>query len=313
MRKFLFLALICTGLATGVSANDNEDSLQAARLIDSIENSLQYKTGIISLGNGIATIKVPDGYKFLDGEQARFVVEDLWGNLKNDKAPLGMLFPDSSTATNPTYAFLVQFEEIGYVKDNDANKINYDDLLDEIRKDQVEANKQRVALQMEQMFVVGWAAKPFYDSKEKILHWAKEFRVEGEEENTLNYDVLFLGRKGILKLEAISGMSQLPNVNTSIPSVLDMISFTEGNRYADFDSKTDNVAAWTIGGLVAGKLLAKAGFFALLLKNIKLVLLGLAALGAGIWRFIRSRRKKTEEEFVYAPAQPEQDTPPSIQ
>ena len=42
---------------------------------------------------------------------------------------------------------------------------------------------------------------------------------------------------------------------------------------ADFDSKIDNVAAWTIGGLVAGKVLAKAGFFAIILKFIKPLLL----------------------------------------
>jgi uncharacterized membrane-anchored protein len=77
-----------------------------------------------------------------------------------------------------------------------------------------------------------------------------------------------------------------------------MVSFNKGNTYSDFDSKTDDIAAWTIGGLVAGKILAKVGFFALILKNIKLIGLAILALGGGIWRFIRGRRKK-EEEFVY--------------
>jgi hypothetical protein len=56
------------------------------------------------------------------------------------------------------------------------------------------------------------------------------------------------------------------------------------------------VAAWTIGGLVAGKVLAKAGFFALILKFIKPILLVLIATGGGIWRFLGGRRKEKEEE-----------------
>jgi hypothetical protein len=60
--------------------------------------------------------------------------------------------------------------------------------------------------------------------------------------------------------------------------------------------------------------LAKAGFFALVLKNIKLVILGVVAVGGFLWRFITGRRKK-EEEFQYAPSAPANqtnDTPPTV-
>jgi uncharacterized membrane-anchored protein len=76
--------------------------------------------------------------------------------------------------------------------------------------------------------------------------------------------------------------------------VLDMASFNPGYTYEEFDSNVDEVAAWTVGGLVAGKVLAKAGILALILKNIKLVFIALAAAGAGIWRFVSGRRKKEE-------------------
>jgi uncharacterized membrane-anchored protein len=93
-------------------------------------------------------------------------------------------------------------------------------------------------------------------------------------------------------------MEQLDSVNKNLNNVLSMVSFNKGNTYSDFDSKTDNIAAWTIGGLVAGKILAKVGFFALILKNIKLIGLAIVAFGGAAWRFITGRRKK-EEEFVY--------------
>jgi uncharacterized membrane-anchored protein len=72
------------------------------------------------------------------------------------------------------------------------------------------------------------------------------------------------------------------------------VDFNDGFRYDQYDSNVDEVAAWTIGGLVAGKVLAKAGILALLLKNIKLVFIALAAAGAGIWRFISGRKQQKD-------------------
>lgn len=286
--------------------NKLPDSLQAMlqqqlKMMDSVESTLHYKTGIIKLGTSNTTIDVKDGFTFLEPDEAEYVVTELWGNLKGAK-PLGLLFPPNCSATNFNgYAYLLEYEDMGYVKDKDANKIDYDDLMKEMKEGQAEANAERKRLGLETMELVGWAAKPKYDQERKLLHWAKEIKVSNSEENTLNYDIRILGRKGVLTLSAIAGMSQLDSVNNGLENVLAMVSFDQGYTYADFDSKIDNVAAWTIGGLVAGKILAKAGLFALILKNIKLVALGLVAVGGAVWRFISGRRKK-EEEFVYEPS-----------
>jgi hypothetical protein len=58
----------------------------------------------------------------------------------------------------------------------------------------------------------------------------------------------------------------------------------------------DKIAAVTIGGLVAGKLLAKAGFFVIILKFIKPILLGLVAGGSALWRWITGRKKEDDEQ-----------------
>lgn len=299
--KKIFTWLIFLAGPLQLFSQAEPDSIQVIvdelKRMDSIEKSLHYKTGKMDLGGGIATINVPAGFKFLESKEAEYVLYDLWGNLKNTK-PLGLLFPENSGATDPGgYAFVITYEEIGYVKDKDASKIDYDDLLNEIKEGTIEANKERQTMGLPSMEIVGWAANPHYDQERKLLHWAKEFKVDGNEENTLNYDIRVLGRKGVLNLQAISGISQLDSVNKNIENVLSMVSFNSGNSYADFNSKTDDIAAYTIGGLVAGKVLAKAGFFALILKNIKLVILGLIAGGGFIWRFITGRRKK-EEEFI---------------
>ena len=295
----LFLSLFITSI---VFANP-PDSLAALkeqlRKIDSIENTLHYKTGSFSLADGMATINVPKGFKFLDASEAKYVVEDLWGNLKG-QSPLGMIFPESSTATMPDYAFIIEYEPMGYVKDGDADDINYNDLLKEMKEEQAKSNQERVKMGLESMTLIGWASKPFYDKQNIVLHWAKEYKVEGSEINTLNYDVRVLGRKGVLILQAISGMAALDSVKKDIKPILSMVSFNSGNKYSDFDSKTDNVAAWTIGGLIAGKVLAKVGFFAIILKFLKFILLGLAAIGGAIVKFFKGKKK--QEENIYEPS-----------
>lgn len=315
MRKTfsLFAAILISSIASAKKPADSTknaipDSIQVLieqqlKRMDSIESTLHYKTGTITLSNSKATIHVKEGFKFLEGDEAEYVLTDLWGNLKGSK-PLGLLFPEHGGATKPDgYAYLLEYEDIGYVKDKDANKIDYDDLLKDMKAGEKKANEERARFGLETMELIGWAAKPKYDQVKKLLYWAKEFRVSNSEENTLNYDIRILGRKGVLTISAIATMAQLDSVNKNLDAVLSMVSFDKGYTYADFDSKTDNVAAWTIGGLVAGKILAKAGFFAFILKNIKLVVIGLIAFGGGIWRFVSGRRKK-REEFSYEPVSP---------
>jgi uncharacterized membrane-anchored protein len=320
MKKVLAFLTALFVFCGGAFAGNPEDSLQLMkeqiRIMDSIEGTLHYKTGKIELGNGIASINVPANFKFLDAAEAKYVIEDLWGNPKG-QAPLGALFPASSGATDPgSYAFIIQYEDIGYVKDKDADKINYDDLLKSLKEESAKDNEERLKMGGFAMNLIGWASTPFYDKEKKILHWAKEFSIPDQEDNTLNYDIRVLGRKGVLRLQAVAGMSELDSVKAHINDVLGMVSFNAGNKYSDFDSKTDKVAAWTIGGLVAGKILAKAGLWAVIAKSLKFIIAGIVLAGGAIWRFITGRRKK-EEEFVYepqpAPDNTGQQDPPAAQ
>jgi len=293
MRMTLLLCLFF--ITTKLFAKDPTDSIEflnaQLKKIDSIEQSLHYKTGKITLSNGIATINVPQNFKFLDAAEAKYIVEDIWGNLKG-QTPLGMLVPANSAASIANYAFLVEYQDLGYVKDNDADKIDYDDLLKQMKEESAENNKEREKEGIPAMNLVGWASAPYYDKTNNVLHWAKEYEVPGYDENTLNYDVRVLGRKGVLVLQAVSGIAQLDSVKQNINPLLQAVAFTGGNKYTDFDSKTDNVAAWTIGGLVAGKILAKVGFFAIILKFLKFILLGIAGLGSAIWKYIKGRKKE---------------------
>ncbi|MBK8443130.1 MAG: DUF2167 domain-containing protein [Sphingobacteriales bacterium] len=279
-----------------LNAQNNTDTAQLKMMIDSIEKSFTYQHGTVQLKDSVATVVLPEGYKYLDAEQAKKVLVDLWHNPASEDMTLGFIMPQStSVLSENTYVFNVQYDKIGYVKDDDADDINYDELLAEMQKDVETENEERVKMGYPSASLVGWAAKPFYDKDKKVLHWAKEIRFSEEEANTLNYNVRILGRKGVLVLNAIAPMEQLSAVQGDIPQVVQMLEFNEGFRYSDFDSKVDDVAAWTIGGLVAGKLLAKAGFFAILLKFWKVIAIFVVGIGTKIWRTIQNKKSSTPE------------------
>ena len=84
------------------------------------------------------------------------------------------------------------------------------------------------------------------------MYWAKDLKVDGSDEDTLNYNIRILGRRGVLILNAVAGMSQLAQIEQASPEILKLVEFSEGHRYADFNPKTDKVAAYGLAALVAG-------------------------------------------------------------
>lgn len=265
---------------------------------DSVEKAMKYQTGNIALKGGNASLNVPAGFKFLDAEQSQFVLHKVWSNPERTDV-LGMIFPENSTPfTDSSYVFIVSFDDMGFVKDDDAKDINYDDMLKDIQKDEVEENKQRAKEGYPAIHMTGWAQKPFYDDKRKVLHWAKDLKFSDNEDHTLNYDVRVLGRKGVLSLNAVASVNELPLVKKDIDKVLAMASFTDGNKYADFNSNTDKIAVYTIGGLVAGKVLAKVGFWALIAKFGKVIVAGVLAAFYAVRKWLTGRGKPEENMAV---------------
>jgi len=281
--KKIFTVLFCISTILSFSQENEEILSEEAQItylkrLDSINESFNYDYGKISLENGLAEIDIPENYKFLNAEQSKYVLTDLWGNPPSEV--LGLLFPKNINPIddNFTYAVEVTYSSDGYIDDEDAKDLDYDNLLEEMQDDTSAANPERKELGYPEMELIGWASKPFYDADEKKLHWAKELSFEGEEINTLNYNIRVLGRKGYLNLNAIGTIDILPEFKKDVDEILNSVHFTNGNKYADFNPEIDEVAAYGIGGLIAGKLLAKAGFFALILKFWKII--AIAVVGA---------------------------------
>ena len=237
--------------------------------VDSIESSFQYQRGSVSLADGLATLNVPEGYKFLDAEQSNYVLTTLWGNPPSEV--MGLLFPEEITPLSDDFSYAVEisYSEEGYIDDEDAADIEYDELLEEMQDDALATNQARTSQGYPAIEIIGWAAPPFYDAESKKLHWAKELKFEGDTENTLNYNIRVLGRKGYLNLNAIGTMAVLPEFQNDVDQILGSVAFSEGHRYSDFNPDVDKMAAYGIGGLIAGKVLAKTGFFVVLLEVLE--------------------------------------------
>jgi uncharacterized membrane-anchored protein len=276
-------------------------------VIDSLNNALHYEQGRITLPGGISELTVPRGFRYLDSAQSRTVLTRYWGN--PDGHSLGMLFPEKSNPLDEgAWAYVIEYDASGHVKDDDADDINYDDLLKEMRDDVAEGNKERTDAGYEAVTLVGWASPPYYDKNNHTLHWAKTLKFGESSDNTLNYNVRILGRKGVLILNAVGSTKDLAAIKASIPGLLGAVTFSKGQQYTDFNSSLDEVAAYGIGGLIAGKVLAKVGLFAVLLKFWKLGLLALSGAWAGIKRFFTGRGKKAELASAGGPA-PDDETP----
>ena len=299
--KSLPLILLCVAALTLLvlfSAQAEKQGISREQA-EALVSGLKFQQGAITLHDGLATLRVPEGFRFLNGSDAQTVLVKLWGNPPGSANPLGMLMPDgASPLSQESWAVIVTYEPDGYVRDKDAEKIDYAELLSQMQKDVASANEERQKAGYEPVNLVGWAKAPRYDNQTHKLYWAKELKFGSQLENTLNYNIRMLGRGGVLVLNAVAGMSQLTEIEQATPKILSAIDFNQGHRYADFNPKSDKVAEYGLAALVAGTATAaavKLGFFkglwVAILAAKKFIVIGVVAIAASIRKLFK--RKQT--------------------
>lgn len=295
-----FAALVLAGISAMVSSANAQNDAAAQSQIAQIASSLKYEHGEIQIKSGLATLNVPPAFKYLNTKDAKTVLVNLWGNPPEQADDvIGLLMPaDTTPLDSNCWAVTVSYDDDGHVPDNDASKINYNDLLKQMQQSVREANQERTKKGYPSVELVGWAAPPRYDAATHKLYWAKEIKFEGEPEDTLNYDIRILGRRGVLDLDAVAGINQLSEIEKRTPDILDMVNFDQGNRYADFDPKVDKVAKYGIAALVAGGVAgvaAKLGLFKLIwvfiLAAKKFIIIAFAAVAAFFRKLFKSRKQ----------------------
>jgi uncharacterized membrane-anchored protein len=242
-----------------------------------------------------AQIALPEGYGFVPVKEASAAMRVMGNSV--DGRFLGLIFPLRDDAN---WMVSVDFEDAGYIKDDDAKDWNADELLQSLKDGTEAANELRKDNGIAPIEVTRWVEKPSYDVNSHRLIWSAEARLKNGEDAdpTINYNTYLLGRQGYISLNLITSASQVAEDKSDARILLGALQFNEGKRYGDFDPSTDKVAAYGLAALVAGAAAKKLGLLAtlglLLAKYAKLIFVAVAAGGAVLAKFF-GRRKQSQE------------------
>ena len=295
-RLTLLLALMAAFILPAASdasappAAPNAESDDAR--IHRIAARLHPVTGDVRIPEANAVLHLGEGYYFRPASEARLVLTEGWGNpARLADGVLGMVFPAGKTFADDTWGAVITYEGSGYVSDSDAASVNYDEVLTTLRGDEESINARRQSEGFPATHLVGWAQQPVYDPRTHSVVWATNIQFAGQNDNSLNYDVRLLGRRGVLSLNMVTVMSKLAETREAAQRFSSAVEFTAGERYADFQPGTDRTAEYGIAGLitlgVGAAVAKKAGLLALILAFGKKAIIFIVAGVAVLWRKIK--------------------------
>ncbi|MCU1734714.1 MULTISPECIES: DUF2167 domain-containing protein [unclassified Pseudomonas] len=298
LRQLLAAVLLCAttlpAIAASTPASAPTASEQPQQTAEQWLATLKPQHGNITLPSGIASLQLNNEFYYLSPDDTERLLTEAWGNPRGFKT-LGMIIP---TAVSPLAAngwgVIISYKNDGHISDDDAAKIDYADLLKQMKADDEEDNKERRKEGYAGLTLLGWAEPPSYDQATHKMYWARELKADDAEQTTLNYSIRVLGREGVLELNAVAAMADLQTIKQETPKILAFTNFTDGNRYADYDAKTDKLAPYGLAALVAGGIAAKAGLFAkigvALLAFKKFIILGLVAIAGVLGKLFKRKQ-----------------------
>ena len=229
-----------------------------------------------------ATIDIPEGFRFLNGEEADTLLQ-AFGNLPDDYE--GMI-----AVPNVDWFVLFQFEDSGYVKDDEKDELNADKLLKTLQESDGPTNEYRRQQGIEPLYTEGWAMEPRYNEQTNNLEWGIVLRSESGG-RSVNYLTKLLGRNGIMNVTLVCDPEDLQGILPTYQNLLLGHQYKAGKSYAEYQ-QGDKVAAYGLSALIAGGALygaAKLGLLgnlALFFKKFfKLIIVGLVAVGVAIKKF----------------------------
>ena len=240
----------------------------------------------VDLGTDVAKVKLGTGHAFAGPEDTRKLLQAMGNRVNNTE--VGMVTP---TAEDENWMLIFEYEEAGYVKDDDKDEIDKDAILDSYTKGTEEGNKRRKEQGIPALHITGWFEEPHYDTRTHNLVWALRAKDDSGEE-VVNYNVRLLGRKGYMSVTLVDDPSKLAASKPHVDTLLSSFEYKKGKTYAEW-VPGDKVAEYGLAALVAGgagAAAAKLGLFAslgkLIAKGGKAIVLLVLAIGAGIKKLL---------------------------
>jgi uncharacterized membrane-anchored protein len=288
------------------AAKESTSSMSADSGLNEIMSAIQWQEGPAQADvGGIAQIKLPAGYVFANGKDTATLLES-FGNLVTVE-PLGMFAPKTLD-----WFVVFMFDDAGYVKDDDKDKLDPDAMLKSMRANNKTANKMRKEAGLESLELEGWAVEPRYDETTHNLEWATRLKDESSRV-TVNHHTRYLGRKGIMEVTYVGGPESLQDRLPVFKERMREFAFAQGNRYEEYRAG-DRVAEYGLTALVVGgaaALAVKSGPFKYLWKLIVIVIgvcivafIGGYRLVSMIVDFVRKRLRSSDRPTIYPPDSP---------
>lgn len=230
-------------------------------------------------------LRLPDGYMFIPAAEASRLMRALGNNPGSNLLGMVIFAKDGLD-----WFSILTFNNVGYIKDDDARDWNADELMTQLREGTEAGNEQRASRGFPAIEVAGWIEKPVYAAGTHRLVWSALVRDKGappEAGASVNYNTYALGRDGYMQLNLVTSRDRIERDKPHAHTLLASLDYLAGKGYEDFNPSTDKVAAYGLAALVAGAAAKKLGFFAamiaILLKSWKIgaiVIFGLfAAIG----------------------------------
>jgi uncharacterized membrane-anchored protein len=226
---------------------------------------------------GQAQIQVPAGYRFLpEGEAAKFL-EALDNICDGDE--FGVLAPKDDD-----WFLVFEFDDVGYVKDDEKEKLDADAMLKQIKDSDKPQNDERRKRGMDPIHTIGWRKKPAYNEKTNNLEWALRLKSNGPE--FINHNTKILGRHGVMVVTWVGDPEDMDTAMPKCEKLLSNFAYTSGNKYAEF-KRGDKIAQYGLTALITGGTAAVLLKTGLLQRFWKLIVLGVVAIGGAIGKFFK--------------------------
>jgi uncharacterized membrane-anchored protein len=205
----------------------------------------------------MAEVDVPEGYEFIGAQDTQTLMR-LYGNNVHGNE-LGLIQPKSGD----DWFLIFEFDSVGYVKDDEKDKLDVDAILDSIKAGTDAGNEERRRRGAPELHVVGWQEKPNYDATTHNLQWA--IKAKSEDHFVVNYNTRILGRRGVMEATLVANPDKLAAIVPTYKQLLTKFSYSAGSTYGEFQAG-DKIAEYGLTALVAGGGLAVAAKTGLLAK-----------------------------------------------
>jgi uncharacterized membrane-anchored protein len=234
-----------------------------------------------------AKVETPEGLRFANGRDTRTLLELMQNT--TDGNELGMV-----ASPDLEWFVVFEFDESGYVDDEDKDSLDADALLRSLREGQSEANAARAARGWDTLHIDGWATPPYYDPSTNNLEWATKLR-GGDGGVSINHNSRALGRRGVMVITLVTDPELYEQVLPQFRELLAGYQFKAGERYSEYTSG-DRVAEFGLTALIAGGVGAVAVKSGALGKLWKFIAAGLVAVGALFKRIFGGGSSKRERK-----------------